>query len=208
MHKRFIVISYRLAFGLLALVAVTVQFVQGFDRQGYNPVNFFHFFTIESNIFAAGILLLAGFAALKSKPHSDRFARLRGAATVYMTVTGIVYVSLLSGLEASLQTPTPWINTVLHYVMPIVVLGDWLLMPPRRRIAFGRAAAWLVFPAAYGVYSLIRGHFVDWYPYPFLNPTEQGYAGVAMTGMVIAMAIVAIVWAVSQIPGWRSTRRR
>lgn len=205
MHKRFVIAGYRLGFGVLTLAAVAVQFWHGLERPEFSTANFFHFFTIESNILAAMIFVIAGLGVLAGKKASDGFARLRGAATVYMVVTGIVYVLLLSGLEESLQTPIPWINTVLHYVMPVAVLADWLLVPPKRRIAFGRAAVWLIFPLAYGVYSLVRGHITDWYPYPFLNPAEQGYGGVAAAGAAIAVGLVGVVWIVSRIPSWRQS---
>ena len=165
--------AVRLAFTLLALTAVGTQLALGLQREIFVVANFFSFFTIESNLIGAFVLLLTGVGALRSAD-PGRFALLRGAATLYMTTTGIIYFLLLRGLEASLQTPVPWINTVLHYVMPLVLLIDWFVSPARR-ITFTRALVWLLFPLAYVAYSLIRGSIVGWYPYPFLNANEQSY---------------------------------
>lgn len=183
--------SYRLFFAGLALAAVGVQLALGFRRETFSVVNFFSFFTIESNLIAAFASLVTGVTALRSAGR-NRFAMLRGLATLSMTMTGVIYVLLLQGLEASLQTPVPWVNAVLHYVMPLAVLADWFIAPPGRTIRFGEALRWVLFPAAYVVYSLLRGALTDWYPYPFLNADDQGYARIAVTCAVMLVAVIGL----------------
>lgn len=197
MHKRFFVAGYRFFFGALVFAAILVQFLYEFDRLGHFPLNFFQFFTIQSNILAAGIFLIAGVGALLQK-RNNTFALLRGAATVYMTMTGVVYVLLLSGL-GSLQTTIPWVNHVLHHIMPVVVLCDWFIDPPLRRISFKKALVWLTFPFAYLAYTLIRGDIAGWYPYPFLDPAEHGYGGVALASMCISLGAAGVVWLVAWV---------
>ena len=70
-----------------------------------------------------------------------------------------------------------WDNIVLHYLMPALIVFDWMITPPKLRISFWRGLIWLVYPFAYVAYSLIRGNSVDWYPYPFLDPGHRGYDG-------------------------------
>lgn len=186
---------YRLFFSALTGVAITTQLAASLPREGFRLVNFFSFFTIESNIIALISFLLTGVAALEG---ARRFTLLRGAATLYMTTTLITYHLLLRGLEASLQTTVPWVNLVLHYLMPAAVLADWFFDSPVVSISFRRALRWLLFPSAYVVYTLIRGPLARWYPYPFLNPEGQGYTGVALTcavmltGMVVLTALLAV----------------
>ncbi|HET9412108.1 MAG TPA: Pr6Pr family membrane protein [Candidatus Saccharimonadales bacterium] len=193
MHKRHLLALYRLFFGVLTLWAVWVQFAQGSTRESFDPVNFLSFFTIESNIIAAVLFIVS--AALTARgSQSTALTILRGAATLYMLVTGVVYSLLLSGLEESLQTTIPWVNAVLHYIMPAAVLFDWCIDIPKRRMLFRRALVWLAFPAAYLFYSLVRGAVVGWYPYPFLNPAYYGYAGVVVTCVGILGGMVALIW--------------
>ncbi len=181
---------FRLAVAALTLAAVGVQLSVGLQRDTFILANFFSFFTIESNLIAAAVFMLTGVAALRATDRS-RFAMLRGAATLYMTLTGVVYFLLLRGLEASLQTPIPWVNAVLHYITPLAALTDWLIDPPHR-ITFRRALVWLLFPAAYIFYSLIRGLVVDWYPYPFLNADENGYAQIALTSSFMLAGVTVV----------------
>lgn len=191
----------RLVLAALALAAVVVQFVNGTGRPGFEPANFLSFFTIQSNVLAAVVLCVAGVAALRGHP-SGRLTAWRGAATLYMAATGIVYVALLRGLEESLQTPLPWVNAVLHYVMPAGLVADWLIDRPRERIEFRRALPWLAFPLAYAAYSLIRGEVTGWYPYPFLDAEANGYATVLIACVGVAAAILAVAWCVAWRTRW------
>jgi len=116
-----------------------------------------------------------------------------------MVVTGIVFSLLLSGIEGVALTAVPWDNIVLHYIIPIAMVVDWIADSPSRRIEFKKALVWLAFPLAYLVYSLIRGPIVNWYPYPFLNPVNGGYGQIAITSIIILLGGIAMVWLVSRI---------
>ncbi|MDM5193928.1 Pr6Pr family membrane protein [Bacillus hominis] len=182
---------YRLLLSLLAFSALITQFVTRAQVKPFNPVNFFSYFTIESNILVAVILLLSSLGtALFGR--SEQFGVLRGAATVYILTTGLIYFLLLRGLEESLQTPIPWVNTVLHYIMPLAMILDWVINPPTKKITWKQATSWLIFPILYVIYSLIRGPFVNWYPYPFLDPRIGGYGKVLLYSIGIAVVIGVI----------------
>jgi hypothetical protein len=196
MRKQPIVAGYRVVFALLGIVAMTTQLVQVWDRPN-NPANFFSFFTIESNILAVAVLLY-GVARPAMVGRSPTLDLVRGAAVLYMTVTFVVYGVLLAGYQEELQTTIPWVDTVVHRVLPIVMLLDWIIDPPDNALTWKRAIPfWLVPPAAYLTYSLIRGPIVDWYPYPFLNPDEVGgYAGVATYAVGIAALAALGTWVI------------
>jgi hypothetical protein len=72
-----------------------------------------------------------------------------------MAVVGIVFALLLGNEE--LGAVRPWINFVLHYLMPCAVVLDWLLQPPPIRLSRRNLPAFLVFPSAYLAYTLVRG---------------------------------------------------
>ncbi len=182
---------YRLLLSLLAFSALITQFVTRAQVKPFNPVNFFSFFTIESNILVAVILLLSSLGTA-TFGRSEQFGVLRGAATVYILTTGLIYFLLLRGLEESLQTAIPWVNTVLHYIMPLAMILDWVINPPTKTITWKQATSWLIFPLLYVIYSLIRGSFVNWYPYPFLDPRIGGYGRVFLYSIGISVVIGAI----------------
>jgi hypothetical protein len=192
--KKHVVVSWvRIALAILVSVAITVQLSHTIEIGG-SAANFFSFFTIESNILAAFILLCFGIMGLKNdkwKPQ-PALSYVRGAITLYMTMTGIIYIVLLSGNETSLQTTIPWVNAVLHYIMPVAILLDWLLHPSPKPIIYRQAIWWLAFPVAYLFYTLIRGPIVQWYPYPFLNPTINGWSHVVMMCFIITIGVIIV----------------
>jgi hypothetical protein len=190
---RAVIPVYRVAFAILTLVAIIVQLLASLKTPHYNPVNFFSYFTIDSNLFAAVVLLYAGAAGWTAAPRLDG---VRGAAVVYMTVTGVVYALLLRNTDV--DTAIPWVNSVVHEVMPLVMLADWVIDPPEATITIGQAVLWLAFPLVWIIYTMTRGALAGWYPYPFLDPGHGGYGTVAIyvVGILIFMVAVcaAIAW--------------
>lgn len=184
----------RIFFGSLTLFALSVQFAHGV-HQGWSTANFFSFFTVQSNIVAAIILIIVGFGTLLSVKSTRQFAFLRGAATLYMTMTGVITFLLLADVASeSLQTTLPWVDTVVHTIMPIVVLADWLLFPPKFKFSFRTTAYWLLFPLFYLAYSLVRGALTGWYPYPFIDPNANGWSLLITTCIGIALSVAVFAW--------------
>jgi hypothetical protein len=99
---------------------------------GWRIGRVFSFFTIESNSLSA-----AASAILTRDPARDgagwRVVRLD--ALFGITVTGLVYGTVLSRIHE----PNGWQETVtnagFHYVVPIMMVLGWLLFGPRPRIS-------------------------------------------------------------------------
>ena len=193
MDKNALFVVFRTFFGVLALGAIAVQLISLLDNPFFHPLNFFSYFTIQSNLIGSVVLLIG---AARRDIHTPTFDVVRGAAVVYLVTTGIVFSVLLSGTDV--DTAIPWVNSVLHEVLPLVIVVDWLLDPPARRLAVRDAALWLVYPLAWVAYTLIKGPFARWYPYPVLDPAIGGYGCVALyiIGIFILVTVVcaAVAW--------------
>ena len=90
-----------------------------------------------------------------------------------------------------------WVTaTGLNTVMPILYIIDWLFFAEKRPIFYKHLPYWLIFPAVYGVTSIIRGLLTNVYPYPFLNVTELGIGNVLfnMFGLVAVFAVVGPIF--------------
>ena len=182
----------RLGFAVLVLAAIAFMIWTLVDEGSFNALNFFTFFTILSNLFAAGVLFEGGRRQLTgATPVPDLW---RGAAVVYMSVTYIVFAVLLRDAQEDLNTHVPWVDSVLHRVMPIAVMADWLIAPPLAPITFRRAVVWLGFPVVWTAFTLIRGEIDGRYPYPFLNPANGGYGTVALYCVGILGLFLAVIW--------------
>lgn len=165
--------------------------------------NFSSFFTTLSGLIAAIVLLIAAGWMLRTKRVDSTEPRwlavLLAYASTYMITTGIVYNLLLRGLPSHIETEQ-WTSETLHVVLPIVMLVDVLFAPRRRALGWSTALLTVVFPLAWGAYTLARGPFITdpftatpyWYPYPFLDPNTSSWGSVGLYVAAIAAAIVVI----------------
>jgi hypothetical protein len=174
----------RAILGLCILSAVATQYHESVVLHGAPADHFFSFFTIQSNIFAAATLLLV---ALAGRRHANRDAvvALRGAATLYLTITCVVYSAIPSWAPQILAS---WVNLTVHLVAPLALIVDWFSEPIILVGSYLRTIAiYLVYPAAFAVYSLVHGAITHWYPYYFLDPRTHGY----LDAVAMALAILA-----------------
>jgi hypothetical protein len=82
----------------------------------------------------------------------------------------------------------------------------WFLAVSKRSLRSVDALWWLVFPGLYCGYSLVRGAFTGWYPYPFLDPGQQGYPRVGVNAVVLLCAFLAIGYALLAVGRWQERR--
>lgn len=186
--------AVRLIFGVLTLAAIGQQLAIHVAA-GSSVVNFFSYFTNLSNLFAAGVLLRLTALSWTGRRPSPVDERLRGMSVVYMTVVGVVFSLLLRNVD--LGALRPWINVLLHYVMPLVVVADWLLRPGPPPSGARDWLLALAFPLGYLGYVLARGAVVGWYPYPFLDPRLSGYGSVTLHVIAIVVLFLLTQWAVT-----------
>lgn len=205
MVRRNLVIVLRLVLAALSLAGVVVQLVIAVQIH-LSIVSFFSYFTNLSNIFGSVVFIVGAIRLLRGVAPSAVDVAIRGASVVYLVFVGIVFNTLL--LNADLGDLQPWVNVVHHMLMPLAVLVDWLVWPPRQRIAIRTAFAWMIFPAVYVVYCLIRGAIVGFYPYPFFNPAAVGgYGGVALYCAAMLVAFVALAFLVRWLGNRLGARR-
>ncbi len=147
------------------------------------------FFTIQSNI-------LSGLTAaqLASNPARDGRAwrAVRLAALFGITVTGIVYSTVL----AKIHQPHGWqetsTNTVFHYIVPIMMVFGWLLFGPRPRIERRTISRAILWPIGWAGYILIYGAATKWHPYPFVDVSTHGYGRVTLNSLAVVAVLLAV----------------
>ncbi|MCH1881841.1 Pr6Pr family membrane protein [Agrococcus sp. ARC_14] len=198
------------------LTSLAVWTERGDPSMAVNVTNFFSFFTIESNILAMIVLALLGVAQLGHPRIGRRFDVLLLCATTYMVVTGIVYNTMLRGIELPQGTTLGWSNEILHLIAPLWMLLDWLLTSSKRQVRFSDLWIVAIFPVVWLGYTLLRAPITPnyttgadaWYPYPFLNPAnfENGFGGVAIMCVIVAVTVVLGGLALIAYARWRRTR--
>lgn len=182
------------------VVAVVATTIDTASRVSINPFNFFGYFTIQSNLIIAAVY---GLTALSRENRDSRWLTLaRACATTYLIVVGIVYALLLAPLGAAGGVPLPWANFILHILVPIYAVADWVLVGDRIRVSFRYLWVPAVYPLLWCGVVLVRGATDGWVPYPFLDPAN-GYPTVLLYVLVIAVVVVAVAVLVYWASRWK-----
>lgn len=200
------------------MTSVTFWTARGDASIALDLLNFFSFFTIESNVLAMVVLGVLVAAQLGRPRLGRRFDVLLLCVTTFMVITGIVYNILLRGIDLPQGATLGWSNEILHLIAPLWLLVDWMLSSGKRDVRFGDLGIVAIFPVVWLAYTLVRGPFtLDqatgrdwWYPYPFLDPATHasGYGGVALTSVLIAAAVVPAAAGLVAFARWRRGARR
>ncbi|SEQ57096.1 Pr6Pr family membrane protein [Microlunatus flavus] len=152
--------------------------------------DFVSYFTIQSNLFVLAISLTL---ALDPERDGPVWRVLRLDALLGISITGLVYWALLAplvdlsgwGLVAGLG---------FHLVSPVGTVVVWFLVGPRPRITWSTVAWAFAWPVAWVVYTFVRGAVIGWYPYPFLDVTEVGYATALLAvGGVLVLGVLLLL---------------
>ena len=192
--------NYRIMCALIAWVVISLRFVDMLIIGEYSSIAetlfvYFGYFTVWANI----LIALAFTAPLLNpdKKLANFFMRpaVRAALATYILMVSVVYHMLI----VPYWNPQgfTWLTaTGLNTVMPILYIIDWLFFAEKRPIFYKHLPYWLIFPAVYGVTSIIRGLLTNVYPYPFLNVAELGIGNVLfnMFGLVAVFAVVGPIF--------------
>lgn len=167
-------------------------------------VRYFSFFTILTNI-----LVAVCFTFLLTNPLSkkDRFfsrPTTLTAATVYITIVGIIYNTILrfiwnpTGLQQA-------VDELLHSAIPVLFVLYWLLFVPKAGLQWKDVLPWLIYPLVYVACILVRGALSGFYPYPFIDVSAIGYgkvllnsAGLCIAFLVVSLMLVTIAKSISR----------
>lgn len=175
----------RLGLAGLALAAIGTGLWRAMQA-GFDPVDYLSFFTTQTTLIAAALLVLTALHPPDERPHWHDW--WRGAAAVYLTVTFVVVIALLEGRFGW----NDWTDFVTHKLLPVAVVADFLLDPPRNRLTLRDALAFALYGVAWLGYTFLRGALSGWYPYPFLDPTVSSATTVAATAGVIVVTGMAL----------------
>ena len=153
-------------------------------------VRYFSYFTIQSNIF---VTVCAASLLIKPQSKLGRFfssAKVSSAITVYIIIVGLVYNIVLRKLY-HLHGLERFANELLHVFLPVTFVIFWITFVPKKQLTWN-VFPWLIYPLLYGIYVLIRGAFVNYYPYPFLNVLQIGYPKVMISFVVLLVLFLMV----------------
>jgi hypothetical protein len=180
---------------VIAIVAaVSGQFTHSAGLGPINPTRFFGYFTIQSNLLTAVVLVIAAIAGLSRRTQREWIVVARACITTYMATTGVVFALLLRESTTAADFNLPWADDVLHVWVPLYVVADWVLFGDRPPVAWKRFWIILVYPLVWAIATLLRGSLIDgFFAYPFLDPAAAGGVGHVVVYIVAIAGFIGIV---------------
>lgn len=154
-------------------------------------VRYFSFFTILSNLLVAFVATAAATGGNWAPLRFWREPRIRGLAALCISVTCLIYATILAG-HWDLQGPRLIADRIVHYVVPFLYLFWWVALLPHGMLAWRDALRWLLFPLLYLMWTLVRGAVVHEYPYPFMDVDHLGYGQVMLDSLMVALVFIVL----------------
>lgn len=140
-----------------------------------STVVFFSYFTVLTNVLVALALTAPALAPDSRLGRWTASEGVRAAMAMYIAVVALIYHLLLAGTWNP-QGLLFYVNQILHTVMPIAFVLDWLLFVPKGRLRWIDPVKWLAYPLLYGLWTVIHGQLIDWYPYWFIDIGALGWS--------------------------------
>lgn len=188
-------VIYRSIFALAGWTALALQYGLMVQNQPASAIpgltlNFFSYFTILTNVLVA-LALTAPAVAPRSR--LGRWAAsegVRASIAMYIAVVGLTYHFLLSHVWDP-QGLLWVVNGLLHYVMPVAFVADWMLFTPKGRLRWIDPLKWLTLPLLFTGWTLIHGYASGWWPYWFMDVPALGLARAAFWAVVMLAGFLA-----------------
>lgn len=173
------------AVAIVVQVRATLQLDDGFfDNDLKRVLNIFVFFTIQSNLLVGAT---TGALAVRLDRTSTAFRAVYLAAILDITVTGVVFQVALADLD-QLQGKAAAADFLLHKAIPAMAVIGWLAFGPRGLFTRRVIPYATIVPVAWVLFTLARGPLAsDFYPYPFVDVADLGYARVLVNIVVITV---------------------
>ncbi|MDF3981731.1 Pr6Pr family membrane protein [Luteibacter sp. PPL201] len=154
-------------------------------------VRYLSFFTILSNLLVALVATAIATGGNWAPFNRLRTARVRGLAALSITVTWLVYMTVLQGHWHPRGVHLIADRTV-HYVVPLMYVAWWATLQEHGTLSWGDIGRWLGFPLAFAVWTLLRGAVVHEYPYPFMDVDRIGYGHVVLNSLAVGVLFVVL----------------
>ena len=155
-------------------------------------LRYFGFFTILTNILVAVSLTMVYLKGISENRHFLTRPKTLTATAVYITIVGLIYNVILR-FQWAPQGLAKLVDELLHSVIPVLFIFFRIKFVPKQSIQWKSILSWLIYPLVYLGYTLLRGSFAAWYPYPFINVTELGgYSKVLMNSIMVTVAFLVI----------------
>ena len=151
-RNRYISGIYKAVLCLSGLIGILIQAGVFVGNVDWSVVRYY---TLISNVLCClyfGVAMVYAFAG-----KDTLLPWLKGMLIMGITVTGLVYHFMLSKGSFSMGSAKEVANILLHYLVPVLSVFDWVLFDKKGRYTLKSPLIWVILPDLYFVFATIYG---------------------------------------------------
>jgi hypothetical protein len=183
------------------LLVVIIKGLAG-DSVWDATINYLSLFSVESNIAVAMVLSVP--LILKRGPVFQFFnsTATQAMVVVYSFMVFMIYDLVLHDLWVA-EGIQFVLNYLLHNAIPLAYIVWWFNFGSKGHLNYWHSLPWLIAPIVYMTITLIRGWFIGYYPYPFIDVDRIGMA----TVLYNTVGMLFLFWLAGLLMVWIDKRR-
>lgn len=125
-------------------------------------ISMISYYTIQSNIICLISYIYFVYIEIRKKAKEDRYYIIKGAITIAILITGIIYRFALIPNNFQMDvsntiSSNDISNIIVHTISPVMVLLDYILFDEKGHLKLYYSLCWLFIPIGYGIYVYIYG---------------------------------------------------
>lgn len=171
--------NFAIIYKIIIIILGSSAVLYGFFYNNFKlDIETAYYFTYQSNILVIVYFILDIFSIIKKK--ETFYPRFKGAVTMAITITFLVYHFLLSPTAEDYKGLHYIRNIILHYIVPIMTIFDYIIFDKKGIYKIVDPLLWLIIPFIYFTFMLIRARvgspFADgsYYPYFIVDIDKYG----------------------------------
>ena len=199
----YLFMTYKIIFIILCLTGLLLN--SGINT-GIFRTSGFNYYTILSNIVCLIYMsssLIYNQIRLKNNKNIKTFTpRIKGSVTLCIFITFMIYNCVLIPQNFSIDKLHIFLtlsNILVHYIIPLMMIGDWLLFDNKMIWKKTDPIFWLFLPIAYFIFVTIRAQIGgiipgtnSRYPYPFMDADLLGWGKYILAFFILAAAFLIL----------------
>jgi len=152
-------------------------------------VRFFSYYTVLSNLLIAICFTAIAFKGIQETGNFFARPNTLTATAVYICIVALTY-NIILRFQWSPHGLARVCDELLHLIVPVLYVIFWLAFVPKQSIKWKHILPWAIYPLVYLAYTLLRGPYASWYPYPFIDVAVHGYHKVLFNSAMVCVVFV------------------